>query len=185
MRTFLRMLNLFVLIASLAWLVVDPGWEPLVTFLALLAIFLAQVFLPTDTSEIEADRKLFERLHELLPSQHIRDISDYNFGAAFRVKWIEPLILYDESWIGPEHEFHDKKLEKRKQKLSKSVNDFVKAVAYHTYREKSSIQRLPREMQRDNPKEYWKLAGKINELSSQVGKDHQDLIRSAKKRLKI
>jgi len=185
MRPFLRILNLLAFLASLAWLITDPSWEPLVTFLTLLATLLVQFFLPSDPLKIEPDRKLFNRLHDLLPSQRMRFISDYNFGAAFRIEWIEPLFDFAELWTGPDHEFDDKKLERKKNKLRDTVREFTAVIALNTFPEKPSIQRLPRELQRDDPKEYWKLAEKINELASQVSNDHQDLVRCAKKRLKL
>jgi len=181
----LKLVNLTALAASVVWLLTEPSWEPLAATLALLGSLLGQLFIPREGWRLEADRALFHDLYTLLPSKQVRFLADYDFAAAFRFEWVEPLFTIAQVWTDREHGFHDTHLEMRKSKLLASISLSTAALAHYTFPEKPNVHRLPRELQRDNPAEYRRLAATINDSLSQVEIDHIDLVASAIKRLRI
>jgi hypothetical protein len=180
-----RVVNLLALIAALGWLVSRPGWEPLATSLGLLGAFLAQISHRVEPWKLQADRALFTKLQLLLPPDRIRFIADYDFRAAFRLEWVEPLFLFVEAWVGPEHDFHDKTLQGLKQQLLEAARGFTSALAHSTFPEKPSVQRLPREIQHERPHEYDLLARRINDLAIRLSEDYEAVLLAARDRLKI
>lgn len=134
-----------------------------------------------------ADKKTLHDFLETVPSNRaIRVLREFDFGAAFRLEWIEDIDVFLQNRNGPDHEFLDAKLEAARQKFRKTCVAFSSAVAAHTFPVGTNgVQSIPRDWEFDNPKRFYEAVEEVNRSADEVWKAYDRLVRLARSKLAV
>jgi len=131
----------------------------------------------------EADKRLFSQLLEALPSDGvIKFVKDQDMGDIFIHKQVFPLYDFPHKWDNAEHEFRDAVLEKQRLNLLRLVERFSYQVSMNTFRHGDVHQGMETEWPEER---FEKVRKMLNDLGDEVVAAHQDLVRTAKKRLNV
>ncbi len=145
------------------------------------------------------DKKLFEELHDLLPSERgeaVNFFANYHFEVGFEENRMKPLETFKLDWRDANHEFLDRKLEKKRKDLYAKISIFIDYFN-SPYRhlkvwnpadlnplEKSKIMLgFSDEFKNRTPEEYEKKVEKLKILANDVWLAHQELVRLARQKL--
>jgi hypothetical protein len=132
----------------------------------------------------EADKKVFEDLLRLLPSNGaIKFVRDKDFGNSFVFEDVQEIHIFLEDRNGPDHEFLDLTLEKARQKLRKACSKFTCTLATNTFPTDSGRQGIERDLEMTNWTEFNRIIKEINEESLSLCAAYDDLIRLGRKKL--
>ena len=140
-----RYVELVIAFIALGWLVADTSWEPIALLIgSLAALMFSEIeFLravardtPAASAKIEGqqdeDRKLFEQLTALLPSDGIIGfIERHDMAGSFALDRLNPLDEFIHTWKNAEHEFLDVDLEHAKSELYKHCREFSNLIGRH------------------------------------------------------
>lgn len=140
------------------------------------------------------DRELFDEFLDALPSNgNVKFIDEYDFlFGDFHRHNISQIKDFLETWNDAEHEFVNKKLEKKRQELFGRLKKFLDVLVVATVPvgngKKLSV--FPDNQPRKNDEGHYlphlkEDARKTNDAAKGIFKLHQDFIREAKKRLKV
>jgi hypothetical protein len=183
----IRLINIIALLAAVAWLVSSPGWEPAVAMLGALAVLVGLEYKEfSQRNNASVDRKLFEQFLELLPSNGaIEFVSTFDFGGIFFHDRLENLRTFRATWDNPEHEFLNRTLESKRKEFYQAVDDFMSHISANTFPLEDGKQAVPREWEYKQPKRYHEAVESINNSADKVSKKHKELVRIARKKLKV
>lgn len=186
----LRYLTLILLLVTIVWLVRDPGWNPLVTFLTALIAFVGlyhkvnQVRKPDETEV--PDKCLFDALRKNLSFEgKTHFLKTHDFGGEFKSCELDKIKEFEHNWVGPEHEFIDQELEAKKKKLHEKVSSFMNAIRKYTFTEGNGWQRIPKEWRFEKEKQYEYAENLLNSSAEAVVNLQEDLFQTARKKLKV
>ena len=139
---------------------------------------------------IELDRKVFSEIREILPSDKgsIVFLRIHDYGASFPSAIHDDLRNFMSRCIRPEFEFIDMDLEGIRTKLANSINDFLEAIALHTYSLDSRPykSRVPKEWSYgsdEQQKEYHEAIAKLNQLKTNVYETYDEFVRLGRRKL--
>ncbi len=183
----IKLINIVALLAAVAWLVSSPNWEPAVAVLGFLAVLAGLEYkeLSQKTGD-SVDRKLFEEFLELLPSDGvIVFVSTFDFGGIFFHDRLKNLRTFRATWDNPEHEFLDRTLETKRKEFYQAVNEFMSHIVANTFVIEDGKQAVPREWEYQQPKRYHDAIESIHNSANKVSKRHKELVRIARKKLRI
>ncbi len=183
----IRLINIVALLAAVAWLVSSPGWEPAVAVLGSLAVLVGleyQEFSRRNSDSV--DRKLFKQFLGLLPSDGvIAFVSTFDFGGIFFHDRLENLRTFRATWDNPEHEFLDRTLESKRKEFYQAVDEFMSQIGANTFVIEDGKQAIPREWEYKQTKRYHEAVESIHKSADKVSKRHTELVRIARKKLKV
>lgn len=177
----LRLLNLLALLGTTAWLARAPDWEPLVTFIGLLAALVGQEIWPVLKNE-DNDKILFEKFLAEFPSigDSARFLQDQDIGAPFLSDALKELDAFVRNWGNAEHEFRNEKLETQRKKLFDLAETFRNELSVSVYPGGGGFLTMDIKDLEDRP-EKLKRRDHLNEMATRVFREHQELIRLGKK----
>jgi hypothetical protein len=183
----IKLINLIALMAAhraVAWLARTPSWEPLVTTLGLLATLIGLEVTEPRRRRTEADCQLFQSFLEILPSGgSITFIRNHPMEGAFALNSLNDLYRFADEWSNPEHEFHDKTLEKKRKELLKHVSQYLSFAARNTFPTDTGLQTVPPEWEIDQPERFDQLVRELHSRADEIFELHQGFVRTARKRL--
>lgn len=154
-----------------------PNWEPLVTSLVLLATYLGQELWSIRRNS-DHDRALFRMLLKDLPSggKSMTFLNDHDIGSPFPSEWLSELDRFHESWVDAEHEFDNKKMNRQREKLLKSIKDFRSKLSVNVFSGGNGFLTMDLDGFEELPKKI-EMRDCLNEMATQVFLNHQELIR--------
>lgn len=182
MRFALKLLNLFALLGSVAWLTKAPDWEPFVTFIGLLTAFLK--FEVSDFRRVsDSDKELFRKFIEDFPPDgvSVRFLHEHDIGNSFESSQLNEMEKFLYYWHDAAHEFHDKETEWLRAKLYNTLNLFKNKLDLNvcgTHRAGWLSMGLEDFETREG---ILKERDDLNEMASKAYDQYQDLVRAGRK----
>ena len=183
----MQILNGIALIIGVLWFIYQPDFEPALTSVALLATLIGLIVEEKIHSAREVDRQLFLKFKETLPSNgSIAFIDQNNFaGFSFELKQLQDLNIFIHEWNDAEHEFLDNKLETKRQELMKLIKEYLGVIGLQTFpTHNPGWNSVPEEWEVEQPDRFEKVVDQLHTLAGQILAAHQNLIRTARKKLK-
>lgn len=182
MKFTIKILNLLALLGSVAWLVKNPDWEPLVTALVLLGTYLGLEI--SDQKKISnPDKELFEKfLVELQPDgPTINFLRHQDIGAPFESNELNELDNFIRHWDDASHEFHNKKLDKKRRELYDKIKIFLSKLSLKVFpsHHEGWLTMDIEDMEMDKKK--IQARDELNEMATKVHYIYQDLVRIGRK----
>ncbi len=178
-------------IASTVWICQSFNWESVSSFLVTLAgylgsdIYLYKKYVNLD--RMKADKKLYELLQKELPYNELisyfksTDMSnpiDDNF-----ISQLRDFIYY---WNNPEHEFHNKSMQKKLRNLLTNTDEFLSSVGLNTYADIPGKQVVPKDwLDKGLEAKYRAAVSDLNSKADIMVNAHEDMFRTAKKKLNV
>lgn len=176
------------MLLTVAWICTSPSWEPVVVLVGLFIGFVINDSKTSKSSE-NPDKLLFEKFIETLPSngdiEFVRQFDGWISFDSEQIKQIRNFLWY---WDNAEHEFADKEIEKKRKILYSAVEIFLNNVGLYTAPNHAGRQTvIPRDVDPDwdVPDHVKEEAKKLGESAQAVYQAHQDMVRTARKRLKL
>jgi len=190
MFLFVRVLLLAALIATAIWAWEERSMRSFGVFLTSLAGFIgAELKVRAghgkQDDRLLADRQLFARLREAMPTDSIHFLKTHDFGASFRIQEFIVLDRFQLSWDAADHIFHDRILEGQRRRLVKLVRALAWEIATNTWSAGEGSQGVPHEWAHEQPERLEKVRDSLNQKSSKVAALAEDLIKTGKKRLHV
>jgi predicted nucleotide-binding protein len=146
----------------------------------------AEAALTESIRDKEVDRKLFNELKEVLPSNRsIRFIRDFIMGSSsFDIKSLDDLHKFMLDWNDVEHEFLDKELEEKRSCLYSLIEEYIAIIAVNTFPTADGARRsIPSEWVHEQNDRYVRVVNQLHNKAEEVVKAHQDLMRTARHKL--
>jgi hypothetical protein len=157
-------------------------WEPKIGLVASLISFLAFEIKEDLSKPNASDVKLFEEFLVTLPSDgDIEYIKDYDMAGPIERDRLKQLNRFYYDWDNAEHEFIDRKLEKKRKQLFKSITLFFEAYGKYTFSTGDRFQRVPPEWQGDHPQKHREAVELLNDRAESIFILHQTFIRVAQR----
>jgi hypothetical protein len=138
--------------------------------------------------QAEADKKTLRDLLEIVPSNGpIRFLRSNNFGG-FSFEWrrVDDIerFLYDRN--GPDHEFLDSGIEAARKTFRKACRALLVALVTHTFpTHTSGYQAVPDEWELDQPDRFREAVDEIHTAASAVCNTYDELVRLARRKLRV
>ena len=179
------------LLASAVWMGKSLDWGSISAFLVTLSGFLGTEVLEhrraASQSRLEADRKLFQSLQSLLPSNGaVRYFKDTDMALPIDDEELKPLHRFVYEWNNPEHEFLDKAIQEKFTALMSKTNEFLASVALNTYADIPGKQVVPKDWLDKGLEEKYKHAvADLNQKADSMVQAHEDSFRTARRVLNI
>ncbi|HYD34170.1 MAG TPA: hypothetical protein VEA39_06315 [Methylophilaceae bacterium] len=176
-----RFLNLLALLAAVAWLARIPSWEPLITSIALLATFIGQELWPL-LKQSDKDKLLLDKFQSEFPSngRSVLFLQGHDIGAPFNSDRLNEIDAFASTWDNAEHEFRNGKLEKQRRKLLNSARIFRADLSLNVFSGSRGYLTMDLKDYEDRPEKI-ATRNRLNDLATQVFKDHQELVRLGRK----
>jgi hypothetical protein len=179
--------SVLAVLASGYWLGSDPGPEQL---LAVVTTLGAHFALDRHSSGIgrrddqDHDLQMYNRIRELFTTDTLYFLREFDFGNSFKATSLDGVTRFFHEFDDTVHEFLDRKLEKKRLALHASAKELVMGVALNTFPTDMDLsrQRVSREWKEEDRRAASRM---LNEAASKVLQAHDDLTRTAKKRLPI
>lgn len=142
---------------------------------------------PTDVAARigDADRKLFSKFLEELPSSRsISFIDQHNMaGFSFPGEPIRELERFHVSWGNAEHEFLDQDLESLRSKLYGLIGEYIGLIAVNTFPVGATGRfTVPAEWEERNPEKFFEVVGKLHDTAAKIVAAHQELVRLGRRK---
>ena len=118
-RRFIQIFTAFALLIGISWFIYKPDFEPALTSLCIAATLVGLIFEEKLSTERAADKIIFEKLKNTLPSKgSIEFINQQNMaGWSFERSRLNDLWTFMYEWNNAEHEFLNQRLEEKRKKL--------------------------------------------------------------------
>lgn len=137
--------------------------------------------------QLDVDRSLFRQLMEALPSDTIQFAYIEDMNIPFFPKSIDPLRTFARLWNRPEKAFLDTELRSLQRNLHEKV------VAYLDELDRTivpsdihmNLYQIPPEWQHTSPERFHGAISRINRLSGEVAEVHQQLVATARQKLRV
>jgi len=158
-----------------------PEFEPTIAFIAALGLLLLKdpIRIAWRKPAAEHDAALYRRFLQEFPSngRAATFLDSHDIGAPFHSRELEELDRFSETWIGAEHEFISKALESQRVKLLQLLRKFRNELSLNVFAARSEgFLTMDLRDYEDRP-EAWAKRDSLNALSSEVFKEHQELVR--------
>jgi hypothetical protein len=185
----LRYTGLFILLFTFAWWTQVRDWEPAITFLTTLLVFIGQdvYFHRRDQNHernLERDKQLLEDLLLLLkPNNEIMFLKQHDHGASFLFSSVKNVFRFADTWNTSDREFLNPSLEKLRKSLVEAASIYVQKTAHYTYSDGKGSQELSDHLEMTNREEWDRQRQELNDLADAVVVIFDNLIRQARKKL--
>ena len=179
-----RYLALVALLATTAWMTLEPGWDSVIGFIVVLGTFIGLDVYKKVPTGVKADRELLSRFLELLPSSLVAGhLAEVDMAYGHRPNTLEPFFAFVGGWKGPEFQFNQRAVQQGFSKLRNAVSEFVHYLAENTFPLQKDLQGIPPEWELDNPERYTRTANELNRLADLVAQEYGSFVTLAKKKL--
>ena len=172
---------------AVAWLATDPTWGPAILTGTLFITFITLEFKPSTNNRDthNPDKQLFEKFLLCMPSKgSIEFVNTQNMaGFSFHIKEIDDLYKFYYEWDDAEHEFNNKKLEKKRNILRKAVGQYLESITSNTFSTEDGRRSVPADWEDEQPERFSKAVAELHSLAQEVVDAHKELIRIAKRQL--
>lgn len=191
-----KILNLLVLLLSVAWLVSAPDWEPLIVSLGLFIAFLGQEYqlynqlhqpnkeLPQEalSNVSQSDIDLFDKFRRELPSdgEAIDFLKEHDLGNSFHNDKLKEIDHFLWNWNNADHEFVNEQLEELRIALLEQMETFKSNLSLAVQSKGNGWFSIGLKDFEDRPKMF-ELKDELNQMATGVYEVHQELIRTGKK----
>jgi hypothetical protein len=185
MRRVFQIITAGAFLASLVWFIRHPQYDSGVAGLTTLAVLIGLFVEEKVHHGKEADRKLFQQLKDVLPSNGSIDFIDKQNMAdfSFDVDRLDDLYNFLHRWDDAEHEFLDKKLEEKRKRLLKLIAEYSHLIGMNTWRTELGLQTVPPEWETEQPTRFYETVEKLHAKAGEIVETHQQLIRLGRRRL--
>jgi hypothetical protein len=136
----------------------------------------------------ETDKKTLRDLMEMLPSgESISFLRSNDFGAAYRADQMNSIRQFVALCAGPEHEFLDAELEKKRRKFWKHCQTLLRVLGLRTFviPPEGELRAVPAEWRFEKPPLFKAAVEEIHTAADAVCRAYDSLIRGARKKLSI
>ncbi|TCV23599.1 hypothetical protein [Vibrio crassostreae] len=190
-----KILNLVVLLLSVAWLVSEPDWEPLVVSLGFFITFVGQEYkLYKQLSQLNVELpkvlennvspsyvELFQKFREVLPSdgETIDFLEDHDLGNSFHSDKLKGIDLFILNWNNADHEFSNKQLEDIRITLLNQMEEFRNKLSLAIQSQGHGWFSIGLNDFEDRP-EMFALKNELNQMATGIFETHQQLVRTGK-----
>ena len=133
------------------------------------------------------DRALLHKFLDVLPyegSISFVDCTDMS-GIHFDPEKHNDLRNFYYHWDDASHEFIDKNIEKRRKVLWDLIEKYIMALGTNTVSTDDGLQTVPPEWKTEQPERFKEVVDDFHNLAGQIVIAHQEMIRYAKKKLRI
>jgi len=187
MRRTAQVIAALAFVVSVVWFLRHPLWESGISGITTLAFFVGLLVEQKLHNDTVSDRRLFGKFKKVLPSTgSIAFIDKLNVdGSSFNPANLEDLDNFTTTWNNAEHEFIDKKLEKRRKRLLKLIKEYRLLVGGNTFRNHNGTQTVPPEWEDEQPDRFNKTVELLHNKAGEVVDAHQQLIRAGRKKLEV
>ena len=160
--------------------------EPLPAFVGSLGLLIYEEIKDLRKSE-ESDITLLKKFLEILPYEgSISFIDGTDMSATcFDPEKHNDLRNFYYHWDDASHEFIDNNIERRKKILWDLIEEYITALGTNTVSTDDGLQTVPHEWKTEQSKHYKEVVDNFHILAGQIVVAHQEMIRYAKKKLKI
>ncbi len=139
---------------------------------------------------IDVDRKLYEEIREILPSDRgsIVFLRFHEYASSFHEDAHADIEKFAQNCSRPEFEFLDADLEGLRGKLARSIDQFLRAVSLLVYPVEGRDYRyaVPQEwryLSEESKREWQESVDKLNDLSAKVCQAYDELVRLCRRKL--
>ena len=134
-RRFIQIFTAFALLIGISWFIYKPDFEPALTSLCIAATLDGLIFEEKLSTERAADKIIFEKLKNTLPSKgSIEFINQQNMaGCSFERSRLNDLWTFMYEWNNAEHEFLNQRLEEKRKKLYGKIKEYLQLIATETF----------------------------------------------------
>jgi len=143
-----------------------------------------------EQEQISADKAMFQKFLEILPSSGSMAFIDVNNFAGFSFDWreLDPLRRFDHEWNDAEHEFLNPRMEAKGKKLLILVNRYLQNLATNTWLLKDQpggkFASVPQEWEDEQPERFLKVVNSLHEQAGKIVSVHRKLVRLGRQHLK-
>jgi hypothetical protein len=138
---------------------------------------------------LHMDRTLFTQVRQMFTgdSDLLGLLRDADLGSAFELKPLNCLHAFRSLCREPEAEFMDAELESLRANLFASTNEFLSAVARHTFPCSGLPRRneIPPEWQITQPARWFETRDKLDGLATDLYQKYDEFVRACRRRLGI
>lgn len=178
----LKAVALILVMASFTWMMKNPDWEPIITFLAMLSMLISLEFSEEKIRTKHPDIELYQKFIQNVPSTgSIQYLRDTDMRRPIDTTQLRELSRFVNYWDNAEHEFVNKEIEKKKLELLDSCNKFFGFFNLNTFHFRDTLQSVPIEWQDEQIERYNRVTSTLNTLADDVVTKHQELIKLYKK----
>jgi hypothetical protein len=185
MRRVFQIITAGAFIASFIWFIRHPQYDSGVAGLTTLGVLIGLFVEQRVHQGKEADRKLFQQFKQVLPSNGSIDFIDKQnmAGFSFHVGRLDDLYKFLHTWNDAEHEFLDKKLEEKRQRLLKLIAEYSHLIGMNTWQTHLGLQTVPPEWEDEQPERFLEVVTSLHDKAREIVVAHQDLVRAARRKL--
>lgn len=185
MRRVFQIITAGAFIASFIWFIRHPQYDSGVASLTTLGVLIGLFVEQKVHHGKEADRKLFQQFKQVLPSNGNIDFIDKQnmAGFSFDLDRLDHLYDFLHRWNDAEHEFLDKKLEEKRKRLLKLIAEYSHLIGMNTWRTDLGFQAVPSEWEDEQPDRFREVVTNLHDKAGEIVAAHQDLVRTARKKL--
>ncbi|MFC1651254.1 hypothetical protein ACFL2X_06755 [Candidatus Latescibacterota bacterium] len=161
-------------------------FEAISAFIASLGFLIYEEIKDLRKSE-ESDITLFKEFIEALPYEgsitfiDCTDMSCIHFDPEKH----NDLRNFFYHWDDASHEFVDIKIEKKRKVLWELIQEYIMELGTNTVPTDDGLQTVPPEWKTEQPERFQEVVDNFHDLAGQIVLAHQELIRYAKKKLRI
>jgi hypothetical protein len=182
----LKLINLIALLFCVAWVMSNADWEPRITLLTLFAAIVGLEYAEERRRLRDPDIQLYKEFIQTLPSSgDIEYLRTIDLGGLIDSTRLQQVKRFFYEWKDAEHEFVNRGLERKRKALYAAIDAFLIAYARHVFHENNEFYRVPREWEQNDPERYHAAVNELNKHADMVFESHQELVRAARKRLKV
>ncbi len=187
---FIKTLTLIALLASVAWVARDPGWEPAITsiglLISLIGIEIAEKKKSLRNTLNNADKVLFETFCKEFPSDGVtmRLLRERGYGDIFSLPELDDIIVFLDKWNSADHEFQNKELEKSRKHLYDIVRQYKSELMRNSFSLPTDTRIFsigPKDVPLDDSRRA--TSEFLNGLGDSIIEEHQNLIRLGRRQL--
>lgn len=165
---------------------IDVPWEQAILMIGSFGGLIYEEIKDLQKGE-STDRALLNDLLEVIPyegSISFIDCTDIS-GIHFDTEKHNDLRNFYYHWDDASHEFLDKNIEKKRKVLWDLIEEYVMALGTNTVPTDDGLQAVPPEWKTEQPERFKEVVDDFHNLAGQIVLAHQEMIRYAKKKLRI
>ena len=164
----------------------EKPWEQTILILSSLGMVVYEEVKDIRRGE-KSDIALLNKFLEALPYEgSISFINSANMaGPPFDPEKHNDLRTFYYHWDDASHEFLDKNIEKRKEVLWDLTEKYIMALGTDTVSTGDGLQTVPPEWKTEQPEHFKEAVDSFHSLAGEIVNAHQEIIRYAKKKLRI
>lgn len=184
-----KAVNLLAVVALAFWFGEAKSWPAFGALAASLVSLVAldRRHLSRPVPAPDPDAQLFSRFLECLPYDGAIGILERtDMAGPIRYHALDQLREFIASWADEAHRFHDDGLDQRRVNLLVTTQELLVALARDTFPVgPTECCAVPSEWSHEQPDRFREVSTRLNRLASEVFKQHQELVRYGRRKLRV